>query len=394
MLQASLSTVIAAVITTNIFLISLTLCLSNKRLMLGAGYRLLALFVLFTVLRLALPFEFPFTITVQLPKFIPPIVSLCRVQLCAIGGLSISLWTLLLLIWAAGTAFGIIRYVISYCKTCYLIILYGKELTHKSPYKELLERICRERKRRNRFRVIELPGLDSPELFSILSPRILVPEKFELPEQNLYYILRHETSHHFHHDLLLKMFVKLITLVYWWDPFCRKFNEQTDAILEMRVDDTLTLMDTQYTGEYMRCLIAADEFAIRSKFLPDEFTLGLLPRKRSDILKRFIMMRHNQLTPRPVLNTLLVLMTLSIYLLSYVFIGEPFNHPEDSLFPPVEMQDEQKEVLPLSPEDCYFIDNGDGTYDLYFYDEYLDTINTLEYYNKNIPVYTEENRPQ
>ena len=394
MLHASLSTVIAAVITTNIFLISLTLCLSSRRLLLNAGYRLLTLFVLFTVLRLAFPFELPFTITVPLPKYLSLILLLLRTRLGTIGGQRISLWTLFLIVWAAGTAFGVLRYVASYCKTCYLIVLYGKELTHKSPYKELMERICREQKRRNRFRVIELPGLDSPVLFGVLSPRILVPEKYELPEQNLYYILRHETSHHFHHDLMIKMFVKLITLVYWWDPFCRKFSEQTDAILEMRVDDTLTLMDTQYTGEYMRCLIAADEFAVRSKFLPDDFTLGLLPRKRSDILKRFILMQNNQLTPHPTLNALLVLVALSIYLLSYAFIGEAYSLPEDTLLPPVEVQDEQMEVLPMSPEDSYFIDKGNGTYDLYYYDEYFDTIDTLEYYNSDIPIYTEENCPQ
>lgn len=394
MLHISLSTVIAAVITTNIFLVILTICFTSKDLLINAGYKLLALFVLFTALRLALPFELPFTVTIRLPKFISMIVLLCNIRLSTINGYRVSLWTLFLVVWAIGTTIGIVRYAFNYFKTRYLIILYGKELTHKVPYKDLLEQICRMRKRRNRFRIIELPGLDGPVLFGILYPKILVPEHFELPERDLAYILRHETSHHFHHDLLLKCLVKLITLVYWWDPFCHRLNKQTDTILEMRVDDSLTLTDFQLTKEYMHCLIAASTFAAQSTFLPNDFTLRLLPREPSDAMKRFSLLRYNKLTPRPVLNALLIVVILSIYLLSYAFIGEPYKLPDDSLLPPVEVLDKQKELLPLSPEDSYFIDNGDGTYDLYYYEEYLLTTDTFEYYNSNIPIYTEEKCPQ
>lgn len=393
MLHASLSTIVMAVITTNIFLILLTLCLSYRKLLLDVGYKLLVLFVFFTVLRLALPFELPFTVTIRLPKFIPPIVSLCRIQLGYIGGLPISLWTLFLAVWAIGTTFSLIRYIFSYCKTRYQIILYGKELTHKAPYSELLDDICRERNQKNRFRVIELPGLAGPALFGPLSPRILVPENFDLSEQNLYYVLRHETAHHFHHDLLLKILVKIITLVYWWDLFCRKLNEQTAAILEMRVDDSLTLTDPELTTEYMNCLVAAKSFAAQRISLSNDFIMQLLPEKTSDDLKRFSLLQNNQRMPRPILNTLLGLVTLSIFLFSYVFIGEPFVSPEDSPLPPAEEQELETFLVP-SAENSYFIDRGDGSYDLYYYGEYYITTDSLEYHLSDIPVYTEENRPQ
>lgn len=384
MLHASLTTVFTAVVTTNIFLILLTLFLSDRKLLLDTGYRLLTLFVFFTALRLTFPFELPFTVTIRLPKVISPAISHFYVQLGAIGRIPISLWTLFLMIWAAGTVLGLIHYVFSYCKSSYLITLYGKELTHKTPYKELLERICKEHKRRNGFRVVELPGLSGPVLFGIFSPRILIPEGFNLSEQNLYYILRHETAHHFHHDLLLKSIIKIITLAYWWNPFCRKLNEQTDAILEMRVDDTLTLTDIRLTEEYMRCLIAAGSFAARNTLFPNDFTMGLLPEEPSEIQKRFTLLRYNQHTPRSIWNILLVLTTLSVYLLSYAFVGEPYNPPSDIpeawYFP--------------SETNSYFIDNGDGTYDLYYNDEYRLTVDTLEYHDAGIPVYTEEHRPQ
>lgn len=392
MLHASLSTVIAAVITTNIYLILLALCLSSRRLLLDVGYKLLALFVIFTTLRLAFPFELlPFTITVRLPKFISPVISLCRVPLGIIGGLPISLWMLFLMVWAVGIIIGLIHYIYSYFKTRYLIILYGKELTHKAPYAELLARICNERKRRNRFRVIELPGLASPALFGAFSPWILIPEKFDLSERDLYYILRHETAHHFHHDLLLKILVKLITLVYWWDPFCHRLNNQTEIILEMRVDDILTLTDVQLTEEYMQSLIAAKHFAAQNMFLPCEFTMELLPQESSDVLKRFSMLQYNQLMPQHLLNILLIVVTLSIYLLSYAFIGEPFNLPKTL---PLPMTEEQEDVLRPAESDFYFIDNEDGTYDFYYNSMYRLTTDSPEDYATGVPIYTRENCPQ
>lgn len=391
MLHASLTTVFTAVVTTNIFLILLTLYLTDRKLLLDTGYRLLTLFVLFTALRLTFPFELPFTVTIRLPKVISPAISHFYVQLGAIGRLPISLWTLFLMIWAAGTVLGLIHYIFSYCKDSYLITLYGKELTHKTPYKELLEKICKEHKRRNRFRVVELPGLSGPVLFGIFSPRILIPEGFNLSEQNLYYILRHETAHHFHHDLLLKSIIKIITLAYWWNPFCRKLNEQTDAILEMRVDDTLTRTDIQLTEEYMRCLIAAGSFASQNTFLSSDFTMGLFPKETSEIQKRFTLLRYNQRTQHPIRNILLVLATLSIYLLSYAFVGEPYNPPSNI---PLRYPDEPETWYLPSAANSYFIDNGDGTYDLYYNDEYSLTVDTLKYHDANIPVYTEDHRPQ
>lgn len=391
MLHVSLATVVTAVVTTNVYIVLLTICLSHRKLLLDVGYRLLALFVIFTALRLAFPFELPFTITVPLPKIISWVVSLCHIQLGTIRGHLVSLWMLFIAVWVIGTVFGVLRFIVSYCRSSYRITLYGKELTHKDPYVELLEQICREQKRKNRFRVIELPGLPSPVLFGNLSPRILVPEKFDLSKQDIYYILRHETAHHFHHDLLLKLLVKLITLIYWWDPFCRKLNDQTEAILEMRVDNSLTLMDIQLTEDYMHSLIAAKGFSLQSSILPNEFTLRLLPEDSSDILKRFSLLQHNQNTPHFVLNTLLIVITFSIYLLSYAFIGEAYSLLGDIPLPNTK---EQEDLFLLSESDSYFIDNGDGSYDLYYYGIHALTTDSPEDYGPGIPVYPEEYRPQ
>lgn len=391
MLQSSMSPVLMAVITTNILLILLTLFLCNARLMVRMDYRLLALFAGFVLLRFLLPLEFPFTRNIHLPGSVSWLMAtFYSGQLFMLGGKTVTPRMVFQWIWAIGIACGLLGYILSYFKARRYITLHGKVITHREPYADLLERVCREQGRKNRFTILEMPGLRAPVLFGIFSPRILIPENFDLTEKNIYYILRHETSHHFHRDLLLKNIVRLITLAYWWDPFCILLNRQTDVILEMRIDDALTMDDVDATREYLQCLISVAEEASSRTPLPRCFTMALLPAGHGNSWRRFTMLTHNQEKRKWTANLALGLAAASIFFLSYTFILESYCRPTDeiALAPAVE----ENLIIP-SAENSYVIDNGDGTYDIYCNDQYVTTIDSLEYYDEDIPVYTKEDRP-
>lgn len=387
MLQSSISTILMAVITTNIFLALLTLFFCDANLMVRAGYKLLALLAAFSILRFVLPIELPFTITIPLPPLVSDVIVLIYGELFTFRGQFVSLWMLFKLVWALGFILGLVRYVLSYLRARRYIVLFGKAIGHKEPYRALLDQICGERGRRNRFTVLEMPGLHSPVLFGFLSPKILLPEGLALPERQLYYVLHHEASHHFHHDLWLKNAIKLISLVYWWDPFCILLNKQADTILEMRIDDSLTRSDSVRTGEYMNCLIDMSENALRRAPLPKTFTMSLLPAGRSPLKNRFLMLTDNQGKPHPALHAAILLFTVSVYLLSYAFVPEACVSMEH--FASVHVGDNS---IPFPVGNGYAVHKGDGTYDIYFLNTYVETVDSLAYYPKDIPVYTEENR--
>lgn len=392
MLESSIATVMMAVITTNLFLILLTICLIHKKILVRAGYKLLAIFVVFTVLRLVLPFEFPFTIDLQLPSGISQLFIQIHAWRFSFHGQSFSLWNLFTWIWAIGAVVGIVKYIISYFQSNYYIILYGKELTNQPVYRERLDQICRTWNRPNRFRVIELPGLDSPMLFGIFAPRILVPEHMDLTEPDLSYILRHEASHHFHHDLALKSIIKIITLIYWWDPFCILLNSQTDVILEMRIDNGITLTNVMSTDEYMRCLAHVTDAISKRTPLPHSLTIGLFSEKNAALKRRFALLTNNQEKPHLAMNALLLLTTVTVYLVSYAVIPEAYCTVENVL-PEQFLDGYEVKVIPSSQSDIYYIDNGDGTYDVYVKNKYVETMDSPEYFPSDVPVYTNENRP-
>lgn len=392
----SFSTVMMAVLTTNAFLILLTLCLVNEKLLVRAGYRLMALFVAFTTLRFVLPIELPFTITLKLPAIFSRIIAKCHSRLFLFGEQPISLWQLFKIIWLLGFIIGLIAHIISYIRSARHITLYGKDLTNTEPYKSLLDKICKSKRYSNNFRVIELPGLDVPVLFGIHHPRILVPEDFDLPTKQMQHILQHEATHHFRHDILLKILIKIITLAYWWDIFSWLLNRQADVIFEMCIDNTLTATDVEATKEYMQCLIDVCDRSSCKRILPSSLTIGILPSDYKDLKRRFQLMTHNQSKPKTPWNILLLGIAVSIYLLSYAVIFEGYTSPADDLPADLLLYEDVEigTIMLPSADNSYFIDNGDGTYDYYMNNKRLETVDSLDYYPEGIPIYTKDNAPQ
>jgi len=385
----SMSTVTLAVVVTNLFLVITTLCLTNKKLLVRAGYRMIALLLSFSALRLLLPFEFPFTKTIYLSQTISPILSLIRKRYIPITSLKLSVWNLFETVWLLGFLFCIIRYIIRYHKTRQQIVLYGKDLTKAEPYRKIIDKICTIQKRKNTFQIIELPFIDSPVIFGILRPRILLPEHFDLATKDLFFILSHEASHHFHHDLLVKFLSQILIFAYWWNPFGILLNKQTDVILEMRIDDVLTQADVSKTIDYMKCLITVAEQASDYRPFSSSACLGFCNVKRntrSDLLKRFELMNHNQQKSALGLNCALFSISLVLYLLSYCFLWEPSTAPSNAFFLENEAVEDMNFIVPGAGE-SYFIENSDGTYDFYMMGSYIETVDSLEYYEDSIPVY-------
>lgn len=394
-LYASLPSTLMAIITTGVLLIILVICLTNKQLLIHAGYKLLVLFVTFTTLRFLLPVELPFSNNVYLPSSFSNVMTFCYMRLFQFNGQPISLWEIFKLVWITGFVIGLISYALSYYQANKHLILYGKELTHTEPYPKLLEKICQTKGKRNPFRVIELPGLAVPVLFGIIHPRILIPENFEANELQLHYILQHETTHHFHHDLAFKAVIKIITLAYWWDIFAWILNKQADLILEMRIDSSLTASNADITYEYMKCLIDVAEQTAHQKSIPSSLTIGILPSNSNDLNRRFQLMSVNQKKLQPIWSIVLLLITTSIYLSSYFFTFENYTPARQTILTNSDTLEDftYEELLFPTAENSYFIDNQDGTYDFYLNNEFWETVDTLEYHPKDIPVYSIDNVP-
>lgn len=69
----------------------------------------------------------------------------------------------------------------------------------------------------------------------------------------------------------------------------------------------------------------------------------------------------------------------ALFLLSYVYIFEPlYIHPEDMIG-----------VITPGPDNAFFIERNDGSYDFYLEGKYVSTEDSLDYFNDDIPIYKE-----
>mgnify|MGYP002868664878 CR=1 FL=1 len=392
MFRFSIATTMMSVITTSLLMVILTLCLLNRKLLLEIGYKLLAIFVLFTTLRFALPFDFPFTMTIPLPSKLSSVIISFHSYLFYIGKYPISIWSAFEFVWLCGAVLGIIYLIFTYFIKRYDIVLCGKELTDTSPYKELVDRICKEQHKKNNFRVIEYPYTSSPALFGIIHPKILIPENVSWTEEDCYYILGHEMSHHFHHDLLLKCVIKLITLIYWWNLLGILLNHETDVILEMRVDNSLTHNNADRTSDYLHCLLEfAEHPPTKGKKLPSYLTMNLQLLNQSDFNKRYHLLLNNQKKHSVVLNIILFGAALILYIGSYSFVLEAYNTSSESIMSGI--SDDFDSLWVPTGNSTYLIDNGDGTYGVYVDGFFLENVDSIDYYPAGTPIYTPDTAP-
>lgn len=370
MLNYSFSTVLMAFLASNLLLVFITLCFCNAKIMANAGYKLLALFILFTILRFILPFELPFCTTLYMPRWLSSLVASIRHRDTGIILMNhmVSLWNIFELIWGIGILILLLRYIIRYLKTTHEIILYRKDVTRQTPYLSLLQQICDEKGKPNRFRVYTLPIVKTPRLYGILHPWILLPEGQNYTETELYYILSHEAAHHFHHDLLTKTIIKIITIFYWWNPFCPLLNKQASMILEMHVDDSLVASDSRIAKDYMRTLIALSERLAEDHSIPQIYTMSLFPEKTGATEKRFNMMTADASKRNKLLNITFSLITVFVLVFSYSFIFEAVYVVPEASDPLFEGVSE------------YALDNGDGTYNIYLGSVHMKTVNSLANY--------------
>lgn len=375
MIHYSFSTVMMTIISSNLILILLTVCFHNTKLLVSIGYKALALFLGLTLVRFLLPFQFPFARNLELSGFLSRLVAFCRHVFYENGFLKLSLWSIFEFIWIIGFLILLAVEIRRYFRCKQYITEHGLDITLEEPYRSIMKQICNGRK--NPFRIIRLPGCQIPRLHGISSPCILFSSDLALSEKEIYYILCHETSHYFHHDVLLKSGINLLCMIYWWNPACRILKQQLDIIIEMRVDKSVVGTDHDAIVEYTSCLLTIAQNAIDNGEPKSDFNASLIKGTKDTLLSRFHMMSTPRKKSTKFLNALLLALIIGIYAFSYCFIWEArYSIPKDT-----------ESTLAMSSDNTYAVLNADGSYSIYFGDILIEVTETLEHYPADIPVY-------
>jgi beta-lactamase regulating signal transducer with metallopeptidase domain len=370
----SSSSIITTLLISNLSIIAVWFLLRSHKLILRISEGVLLVGILLMLLRLLIPFEFTFQFTLFDKNILPYIFLLFYYPVYKTSLFSIYIYHILLVIWICGIIIYGSKIISAYIRFKKVI---DKE--HHSNEKNIISIIedleSLYGKKANIF-VIRTSIVSVPLLFGINHPKILLPQ-IEYSNKDLNYIIRHELTHYYEHDLWIKFFVEFTSIIYWWNPFVYILKQQIDKILEIRVDAKVTkLMSEEDKINYLDCLLRIAKG--KAPLQNTNFSLAFDSRTSSVLSQRFYIVLDNKYKQKSRLFSLLlfVFTVIIIFLLLFIVI-EPYS---------IAQKDEENTVE-LSTETSFLVVNSDGSYDIYLNKEYFGTVSEIKDSYSNLCIY-------
>lgn len=271
-------------------------------------------------IRLLLPFEFSCTHSFYIPKFYFLICGFIRKKVFH----SISVFNVCMFVAGVGSVIVAIYKGILYWKFCgemkNSIYLWTESVNEKKQVK-----------------VYKNKEVEEPFIYGIKNPKIILPEKITY---NTSYIIKHEIQHYKKHDLWYKLFLEVMCILYWWNPFIYILKKYLHNMMELRNDFTVIRNATEDEKiDYATTLVEAAKFKKNLKY-----GLGI------NCNESFLKYRIHSLFEKKIMKQ-----SLFIILLTGVTLFSSF-----CVFEPIGDGNTEENVFSITEDDMYLIYDTDG----------------------------------
>lgn len=356
---------------TLLFTIYLILIMKAKNTVFVKGNKSVFIGTIFILIRILIPFNFPFTITVPTTRVIPEITNFFLID---IGNYNI--YTYFLLIWVVGAGIKISLLIMSHYKV-HKFLGRLSDLRKNDVHTQFGEKIDKK------IEILVAPINGSPVILGIFHPRILLPEFIlDLPEKYVYDIIKHELQHFKNHDLWIVCLVRILVCLYWWNPFIYILRDKLMLMIEL--DSDMMILeegDEEKKIDYAECLIniskniASEEVNIFQKE-------GIALFQKKSILQlrieRIIAFEKKSGHKSKVLKKASSFFIAVFVFASLIFVPEAYNISGA----------DPEETFDITPENAY-LEEENGEYKLYFNGKYVITMEYIDEDFRDLPIYSE-----
>lgn len=331
----------------------------RQRSIFAGGIKLVFLGIAIILIRLLIPINLPYRINVPVTWVMPDIqMFLLRELFC---GIEIS--DIILAIFGAGACISILLKIIHYIKArrllAQIINITESETTEK--VKTFLSS-----KEAARIRVAVVYGRNDiiPFITGFFKPVLVLPDRV-FTDQELYFIVRHETEHARSKDLWLKALIEILLSIYWWNPFIYVLRNKLYLALEVS-DDIMTTREMDARGR-----ISYAEFLCRAAadYRENERVQGLsLFHEKKDLqIRIYTILNCNYSQKRKIGSTILNLCIVLVTAVAcFIFVPEAYE----------ELEDKEGIYSEIDENTDYLIKTENG-YELYVDDTYMGTLKEL-----------------
>lgn len=244
-MQITLSSMFITLAVCSILILLFYLVITNKLNSKFFRIDFLTILIVLILLRLFIPIELRFTVTIPMPIIMNPISDFINFEVLH----GVKILHILFFIWA----FGIFMNLMMYIKR--LVGLRRIERLIIESYKSINVAEIIDGYEGYNYPIYILSDITAPMVLGF--HKIILLPNTPFSEKELNNIILHEIYHIKTHDIYLKQFIKIITVIYWWFPPIYLLQREIDLFLELRADSKVTKSLSHYESlDYAETLIA------------------------------------------------------------------------------------------------------------------------------------------
>lgn len=369
------SSLLSVIFLCSLLIIFIWFYLRDINRMVQIGIKSIFIIIGFIVIRLIFPFEFTFSDSLASRYLMPNILGVLYTPVISALNKTFTILHIGCFIWVVGI-------IISAASTIKSRLHFGQvvkqlPILYDAKINKILHTITQEYKKPVSFHVVYSNLISTPVLYGFRHPKIIVPT-VDLTYKEWYFILKHEISHYYHRDLHIKMFVQLLRIIYWWNPFVYLLNTEIDKMLEFRADSEVTKTLSEYEKtKYLDCLlkVAKGLSFERQNYYSVAFDSG----KTSVLSQRFhlILETYEHSNNKRLSTVLLVIPLILLLYFSFIAVFEPYAiHPEHAA-----------NTVELTEDSSYLVLNTNGGYDVYINNSFFATVQEIKDSYSNLKIY-------
>ena len=333
--------------------------------------------ILVILIRMSIPFNFPFTYSFQSYQVLPMILDFTTQN---IAGCRLRVDTLIFSIWFTVAFILLLRLLVQYIRLHHALSAFfvEKEGAYAYLYEFLQEYLAKP------IRIALIPEPISPAITGLLHPILIMPDGQSFSETELKYICLHEIAHYKEHHLWLGFLMEIICRIHWWNPFVQHLKKEFMLFLELSNDFFLIQSNPKFSVTDYAELIVKTAKRIQSARLAEPSRMMHFAVNDTSVLSTriYFILNNQENTSRfkRVHGYLCHTAIFAVVIFSVFCVPEP-NFRE--LYPVTDG------AVELREDNAYIIDHGTKQYTIYYEGRFFADIDHLSEDLKRLPRYKE-----
>ncbi len=333
--------------------------------------------ILIILIRMSIPFNFPFTYSFQSYQVLPRMVEFTTEN---IADSHLRVDTLIFIIWFAVAFILLIRLLIQYIQLHHMLsALYIED---QSAYAHLFE-VLQEHLDKP-IRIALVPAPVSPAITGLLHPTLFLSDGQSFSDAELKYICLHEIEHYKKFHLWLGFLMEIVCRIHWWNPFVQYLKKEFTLFLELSNDFFLIQSNPKFSvTDYAELIVKTAERIQSARFTEPNRMMHFAVNDTSVLSTRIHFILNNQKDTSRIrhVHGYLCRTVISVMVIFSVFCVPEPNFRD--LWPVVDG------AVELYEGNAYIIDHGDSQYTVYHEGQYFGDMDYIPDDLKKLPLYKE-----